>query len=77
MLDADLILFDELRSVDFGDVFMLHSLELMHKAHVFDGPVGFFNEILLKIHNVFIWSLLCTIDLDMLEMIVLSRLDIS
>ena len=63
--------------MDFGDVFMLHSLELMHEAHVFDGPVGFFNEILLKIHNVFIWSLLCTIDLDMLEMIVLSRLDIS
>lgn len=54
---------------------MLHIFQLLYEAHVLAHALIVLDEIFFEIHNVLIWRLFRSINVDMTEIFIVGRLD--
>lgn len=61
--------------MNFGYVFVLHCFQLVYKVYIFVHSVVVFDEIFFEVHQIFVRSLLSTINVDWAEVFVVRGLD--
>lgn len=54
---------------------MLHIFQLLDEAHVLAHALVVLDEIFFEIHNVLVWRLFRSIDVDMAEIFIVGCLD--
>jgi hypothetical protein len=63
-LNAERGTFDHLAVMDFSKIFMAHMAELVHEALLLLAAIRLFDEIFFEIHDVFVWRLFGSVDID-------------
>ena len=61
--------------MNFGQVLVLHVLQLVHQTLVLQSTLAVFDEIFWVVHYVLVGSLLCPVEVCWTEIVVLDLFD--